>query len=251
MQIDISKLPYKHRFAAATALMTKGNKLTGVGKPPPSPTDEKARRKILEGLSYYHMALSLIKPHDPNYQTLLNWKCMALISLEQYKSARLWYEELVRIAIQSEGAGQLGPTAEHAQNQVKLLSGKKDAPLPEYKDSEIELFDNPMFCVWGENFCELLANKKYKDAHAYLAEDLGITTQQLKKSWLDMLDGSKQDVHIFLETFEVNSDASNANRVGWCYFVISNDDVNEAIAIDVSKTRDNSYAISSIEFGRP
>src|SRR6188768_4245756 len=104
MEIDVSRLPYKHRFAAASMLMSKGNRLTELTAAPSESSSKKRLKNVLEGLSYYDMALSLMKRMDPNYQTLLNWKCLALISIGQFQDARLWYEELVQIARESEGS---------------------------------------------------------------------------------------------------------------------------------------------------
>lgn len=253
MDIDISKLPYKHRFAAASMLMSKGNRLTELTSLRSRRTEERDVRRVLEGLSFYDMALSLMKPHDPNYQTLLNWKCLALISIGQFEDAKKWYEELLRIAIASEGPNCLGATAGLAQEQVAVLAGKKNEPLPGIDRFDVEVFDDPPFCAWAEQFCWILRDRQFKKAHACLSTNLRntMTPTELKKLWLSLLASSKLDVDICLENFELGSPSGDENQIGWCYFTVTSDEINEAISMDIYKSAINAFEIGSLVFGRP
>lgn len=253
MEIDISKLPYKHRFAAASLLMSKGNRLTKLTSLPSDVSDRKQIEQILQGLSFYDMALSLMKPHDPNYQTLLNWKCLALISLGQYEDARKWYEELVRAAIESEGRNCLGATARLALDQIHSLAGKPNKPLPDIDELELRTFDDPPFCLWAEEFCRLLQNRKFRQAHRCLSPEFAkaITLADLKQMWSSMVGSSDVDTTVTLEQFELSSESGDEGHVGWCYLSVTNDELNEAVSMDVYKTDTNAYEIRSLEFGRP
>lgn len=253
MEIDISSVPYKHRFAAASMLMSKGNRLTELTSMPNGVSDPKQIQRIRQGLSFYDMALVLMKPHDPNFQTLLNWKCLALISLGQFEDARRWYEELVRVAIDSEGRNGLGPTARLALDQIDSLAGQPNKPLPHIDEMDVRVFDDPPFCDWAEGFCRLLDKGKFSQAHRYLASASGtaMTSADLRQSWLRMLGDSKSDTTITLVQFELSTESSEEGHVGWCYFSVSNDEVNEAVSIDIYRGSINVYEIRSVEFGRP
>ena len=253
MEIDLSKVPYKHRFAAASMLMSKGNHLTELTSMPHGVSDLKQIHRIRQGLSFYDMALILMKPHDPNFQTLLNWKCLALISLGQFEDARRWYEELLKIAIESEGRNGLGPTARLALDQIESLAGRPNKPLPRIDETDVRMFDDPPFCDWAEGFCRLLEKRKFNQAHRYLASTFGMemTTVELRESWLRMLGDSKGDTSITLEQFELSTESSEEGHVGWCYFSVSNDEVNEAVSMDIYRGSINVYEIRSVEFGRP
>jgi tetratricopeptide (TPR) repeat protein len=235
MKIDISKLPYKHRFAAASMLMSKGNRLTELMSLHSNLTEERDVRRVLEGLSFYDMALSLMKPHDPNYQTLLHWKCLALISLGQFEDAKKWYEELLRIAAESEGSNFLSGYSKLAKEQIAVLAGKKNEPLPNIDRFDVELFDDLPFCAWAEQFCWLLRDRKFKQAHRYLSANLAntLTPSDLKKMWSSLVTSSGLDVDISLERFELGSPSGDKNQIGWCYFTIASDE------------------IGSLDFGRP
>gem|GEM_PF-2251587 len=252
MQIDISKLPYKHRFAASSMLMSKGNRLVDL-RSLATRVSEKNRDRIRQGLSFYDMALSLMKQHDPNYQTLLNWKCQALISIEQFEDARNWYEELVRISAEAEGPDCPNPTARLAIQQIALLTGKTNTILPAYDKLDVEMFDDPPFCTWAEQFCWLLRDKKYQRAHQCLTKQLqkSMDLPKLEKRWLSMIGSSDSDIDISLETFEFGSRENSMIQVGWCYFIVVSDHISEAISMDVYKTEANAFEIGSLEFGRP
>lgn len=253
MEIEITKLPYKHRFAAASVLMSKGDRLIELKSLSARPLDEKQKRRVLEGLSFYDMALFLMKPYDPNYQSLLNWKCLALISLGQYEDARKWYEELVRIAIESEGPNGLGPTARLAQDQIASLTGKLNESLPDVDEFDVREFDDPLFCLWAEQFCQLLQDRKFNQAHRCLSSELGstITPTKLKSLWSRMLGSSLGETIVTLMRFEFASESGDEGHVGWCYLSVTNDDINEAISMDVYKTPSNAYELRSLVFGRP
>lgn len=253
MNTDISKLPYKHRFAAASMLIFKGNRLTELTSLRSKPTKERDVRRVLEGLSFYDIALSLMKPYDPNYLTLLNWKCLALISIGQFEDARKWYEELLRIAIESEGQNCLGATAKLALEQVAVLADKKNEPLPNIDRSDVEMFDDPPFCAWAEQFCWHLRDRKFKQAHLYLSMNLRnmLAPSELRKMWSSLLASSKLDVDISLERYELESPSGDKNQIGWCYFTITSDEINEAISMAIYKTASNAFEIGSLLFGRP
>lgn len=253
MEIDLSNVPYKHRFAAASILMSKGNRLTELTSMPDGVSDLKQIQLIRQGLPFYDMALILMKPHDPNFQTLLNWKCLALISLGQFEDACRWYEELLRVAIESDGHNGLGPTARLALDQIKSLVGQPNKPLPRIDETDVRMFDDPPFCDWAESFCRLLEKGKFSQAHRYLASPFGMemTSVELRHSWLRMLGESKSDSTISLEQFELSTESSEEGHVGWCYFSVTNDEVNEAVSMDIYRGSINVYEIRSVAFGRP
>lgn len=253
MEIDIRKLPYKHCFAAASMLMSKGNRLTGLFDSPDEAPTEKQIHKICEGLSYYDIALSLLKPNDSNYQTLLNWKCLALISLGQYADAREWYRELVRIDEECSGRRTRSATAELALEQIEKLGDQENAPLPEIDPRDINVFDDPGFCRVAEDFCYLLRDGQFKRAHLFLAPNLKnmITPADLERSWVDMMRGNAADADIVLETYELTLPDAEENDVGWCYFSVTSQVANEAISMVIRSTSMNTFEIRSLDFGRP
>lgn len=253
MEIDISRLPYKHRFAAASMLMSKGNRLTELTALRTEVSDEKEIQRILQGLSFYDMALSLMKPHDPNFQTLLNCKCLALISLGQFEDARRWYEELVRVAIESEGRNGLGPTARLALDQIDSLAGQHNKPLPHIDEKDVHAFDDPPFCHCAEEFCRLLQKRKFSQAHRYLSPEFGkaMTSADLNQAWSSMVGSANGDTTITLEQYELSTESSEEGHVGWCYFSVTSEDVSEAISMDIYRGSINIYEIGAVEFGRP
>lgn len=147
----------------------------------------------------------------------------------------------------------LGATAKLAQEQMAVLAGKKNEPLPNIDRSEVELYDDPPFCAWAEQFCWLLRDRKVKQAHRYLSTNLGniLTSSELKKMWSSLIAPSKQDVDISLERYELSSPSGDKNQIGWCYFTITSDEINEAISMAVYKTASNAFEIGSLDFGRP
>jgi hypothetical protein len=162
-------------------------------------------------------------------------------------------EELVRIAIESEGPNCLGATARLAHDQIASLTGKHNEPLPDIDQLDVRTFDDPPFCVWAEKFCRLLQDRRFKQAHRCLSSELGTTMTQasLKSMWSSMLGSSRGDTMISLESFELSSESGDERHVGWCYLSVTNDEINEAISMDVYRTATNAYEIRSLEFGRP
>jgi len=79
--IDLNSIPYKHRFNAASLLISKANRLGGLGLE--SPDQKGDNQRLLAAVAYYDMALVLMKPFDPNYSTVLNWKCNTLTASGQ------------------------------------------------------------------------------------------------------------------------------------------------------------------------
>lgn len=253
MKIDISKVPYKHRSAAASMLMSKGNRLTGLMSLSNEGRNKKQVHSVLQGIFFYDMALSLMKKHDQNFQTLLNWKCQALISIGQYEDARLWYEELVRVAEESEGKTCLGPTAQLAKDQIAVLIGKQNDPLPMVDEQDVRMFDDPPFCSWAEQFCDLLNDRKFKQAHRYLSSELSktITVERLTAMWLNRVGEASVSAAVSLEQFELSSPSGREGHIGWCYFSVVNEDTNEAISMDVFRGDISVYESGSLDFGRP
>lgn len=253
MEIDLSKIPYKHRFAAASMLMSKGNRLTGLMSLSPEEKKDKDILRVLAGISYYDMALSLMKRHDGNCQLLLNWKCQALISIGQYQAAREWYKELLQIAAESEGPNGRGAYARLASEQIAILGDKPNDPLPSVDRLETKLFDDPPFCTWAEQICGLFIDRKFKLIHQNFSAQLRetISLAALKKLWTTMVGSASSSVDISLERFEFSSESDNESHVGWCYFSVFNDEISEAISMDVYKTKSDAFEIGQIEFGRP
>ncbi len=66
-----------------------------------------------------------------------------------------------------------------------------------------------------------------------------------------MVGKDSKDLHINLETYNVAETADDVNRLGWCYFSVSNDNCNQAISMDVYRTSSNAYEVRLLEFGRP
>lgn len=203
--------------------------------------------------SLYDIALGLMKPHDPNYQTIINWKCLTLIEIGQFEEACKWYEELVRSSIESQGTNVKDSTRDFAKQQIKKYQSKKNHPIKKLDQSEVDIFDDPSFCLWAEGFCEELQNGKFKKAFQYLSPELAkeMPPQKLKENWLELLDNSESDVDVFLETHRVGSEEDGDRFIGWCYFVVANDDINEAVSVDIYQTDGNGFEIREIEFGRP
>lgn len=251
--MDISNIPYTDRKTAADLLISKAKKLAELSYLHFNEISDKDLRKVQKAISLYDIALGLMKPHDPDYQTIINWKCLTLIEIGQFEDACKWYEVLVRSAIESEGPNVKDPTRDFGKEQIKKYQSKKNHPIKALDQSEIELFDDPSFCLWAEGFCNELQNGKFKKALQYLSPDLAkeIPLKELKENWKELLDGSDSDVDIFLEAHRVGSEDDNDSFIGWCYFVVANDDINEAISFDIYQTDGHGFEIRDIEFGRP
>jgi len=251
--MEISEIPYKHRSSAADLLISKGNRLTELARflleePPP-----KKRKAILTGIYFYEIALSLMKPYDPNYSTVLNWKCCALIILGRFNEAVQGYEEIVRISDKTDGMATRNATAELAEEKIKKYNGRDDIIIESDQDEDVTLFDDPPYCMVAQEFCELLAEGKFKKAHINMSNDLknSLSVAKLKSEWKDLVDNSEEIVDVALENNMTEWQDRKKNEVGWCYFSVSSENINEGIAIVVSITQENFYKISGLEFGRP
>lgn len=252
-KIDIANIPYKHRTAAADLLISKAHRLVDLSELHYRDIGDKEIRQAQKAISFYDMALFMMKPYDLNYQTILNWKCLTLIGIGQFEDACKWYEELIRISIESEGPKSKNATRDLAKEQLKKYSGKSNCPIKPVDESEIRILDDPPFCLWAERFCDELQKGKYKKAHQFFSHDLAkrISQTQLKESWLSLTDSADSDVNIYLDRYEIGSDDDEDNYIGWCYFIVSSENINEAISFDVYQTESLGYEIHSIEFGRP
>ena len=129
MKLDLSKIPYSHRSAAANLLISKARRFVNLADLDSQKSDDKEIDKARQSVAYYDMALSLMKPHDVNYQTILNLKCLTLIGIGQYEDAAGWYEELIKIAHNSEGPNCINPTVEVAKQQLRR-DCRKEEPGP-------------------------------------------------------------------------------------------------------------------------
>lgn len=251
--MDISNIPYADRKTAADLLISKAKRLAELSYLHFNEISDKDFRKVQKAVSLYDIALGLMKPHDPNYQTIINWKCLTLIEIGQFEEACKWYEVLVRSAIESEGPNVKDPTRDFAKEQIMKYQSKKNHPIKTLDQLEIDIFDDPSFCLWAEGFCNELQNGKFKKALQYLSPELAkeIPLKKLKENWLELLDGSDSGVDVFLETHRVGSEEDGDSFIGWCYFVVANDDINEAISFDIYQTDGHGFEIREIEFGRP
>jgi hypothetical protein len=252
-EVDPLELPYPHRNAAADLLISKAQKLADLSSLFFGDLGEKEIKKARQAVSFYDLALHLMKPYDGNYSTIIHWKCLLLIVLEQYEEATSWYEELIRLTVDSEGPNYRCATAKEAEKQLSKIKGKKNSPLPEFKDKDGDLLDDPQFCWWSSQFCEALSSRKFKLAHDYLSDELGKKMGQtdLKNNWTSLLNDPKADTDVFLERYELASADDANDYVGWCYFVVSGDDINEAVSMEIYHGEGQGYEIRSIEFGRP
>lgn len=252
-EISPSDLPYPHKNAAADLLISKAQRLADFSALYFGEMGEKEIKKSRQAVSFYDLALHLMKPYDGNYKTVIHWKCLVLIALEQYEEAESWYEELIRLTVDSEGFNYRCSTAKEAEKQLAKIKGKKNSPLSPINDNDSDLLDDPQFCWWSAQFCEALSKGKFKLAHAYFSKELGerINQPELKKNWNSLLEDPKTETDVFLERYELASEDDDKDYVGWCYFVVSAADINEAISIEIYQDEGDSYEIRSIDFGRP
>lgn len=250
---DISAIPYEHRFAAAGLITSKGNRLARIGANLSNPLTKKEVKGLMTALSYFDIALFLLKPFDPNYLTTLNWKCLALESLGQFADARRAYQDLLNIVAQAEGPNTENVYVDLAKGQIKKLTGKDNEPLPDYSRPTMAEFDDPEFCVWAEQFCYLLRDGKFKDAYNYLSAEFGnqLSQAELKQRWNSMLLESTEDPNITLEHFELAAKNSKNKKIGWCYFSVTCEEANEAITVEVGNSKSGGFNIIGLEFGRP
>ena len=248
--IDLDAIAYKHRFNGASLLISKGNRLCG-GLP--LPDQEADHQKLLAALAYYDMALALMKPFDPNYSTVVNWKCNVLRSLGQYEDAVNWYREIVRISDETDGKAQRNATAVLADEMIQKYAGRANEPL-KIRDADAAAFDDPPFCMVAEEFCVLLSEGKFKKAHLYLSPALRETfpVPKLKAAWQQMTGKAhSEEMSLTLEQHMVDWPDRKPDDVGWCYFSVSAAEFSEAVTVVVSRMPDNSDRITQLEFGRP
>jgi hypothetical protein len=177
--IDLDSLPYKHRFNGASLLISKANRLAGL----PLPDQKGDHRKLLAALAYYEMALALMKPFDPNYSTVLNWKCNLLRSLGQYEDAVNWYREIVRISDETDGKAKRNATAALADEMIQKYTGRANEPL-EMGGAHAAAFDDPPYCMIAEEFCVLLRrNRDIPSIERNPAYPIGIAEPRLGDRW--------------------------------------------------------------------
>ncbi len=247
--IKLDSIPYKHRFNGASLLISKANRLGGLW----SPDQTGNNQKLLAALAYYDMALALMKPFDPNYSTVVNWKCNVLRSLGQYEDAVNWYREIVRISDQTDGKAQRNATAALADEMIQKCAGRKNEPL-EIGNTEAAAFDDPPYCMVAEEFCALMGEGKFKKAHLYLSPSLkeAWSITKLKTEWQQMTGKAhSEETGLTLEQHMVDWPGRRSDDVGWCYFSVSAAEFSEAITVVVSRMPDNSDRITQLEFGRP
>jgi tetratricopeptide (TPR) repeat protein len=247
--IDLNSIPYIHRFNAASLLVSKANRLAGLG----SPDRKSSNQKLLAALAYYDMALALMKPFDPNYTTAVNWKCLVLQSLGQYEDAVSWYQEIVRISNETDGKAQRNATAALADEMIQKYVGRKNEPL-EIGNAEAAAFDDPPYCMFAEEFCVLLTEGKFKKAHLHLSPALKevFPIPKLKADWQQMTEkGHSEEMGLTLTQHMVDWPSRRSDDVGWCYFSIWGAEFSEAVTVVVGQTPNNGYWITELEFGRP
>jgi hypothetical protein len=68
--IDLARIPYQYRFNGASLLIAKANRLANGA----SGSTETKHKQSLAAVAYFDMALLLMKPYDPNYATIVNWR---------------------------------------------------------------------------------------------------------------------------------------------------------------------------------
>lgn len=246
--INLDSLSYKHRFNGASLLISKANKLAGMGQPLAAIDPQKG----LAALAHYDMALALMKPFDPNYSTALNWKCNVLRALGQHEDAVEWYREIIRISDQIDGKAKRNATAALAEEMIQACGGKKNEPL-EVDAADAALFDDPPFCMHAEKFCDWLNEGKFSKAHQLLSPTLKETFSvlALKAAWQQMTGNARpEEIALALEQHLVEWPDRKPDDIGWCYFSVSTEEAGEAVTVVVSG-KDHALLITELEFGRP
>jgi len=228
-------------------LIAKANRHLDLGD---QKSDDQA---LLAALAFFDMALVLMKPFDPNYATVVNWKCNVLRALRQYEDAVAWYREIIRISNETDGKDARNATAVLAEKQIREYCGRPNEPLAVSR-SDAKPFDDPPYCMFAEEFCVLLSEKKYKRAHACLSPTLreALPIAKLKDSWQRMTQGAATaDLSLTLEQHMVDWRGREAGEIGWCYFAIEAHGFNKAVNVVVGQTPQHVYWITKVEFGRP
>ncbi len=250
--VDLSVLPYKLRFGGASLLISRANRLCGMSS---AERGEKPDQKtLLASLAYYDMALALQKPYDPNYAAVVNWKCNVLRDLRQYEEAVSWYREIIRISDETDGRGMRNATAKLAEEMIREYEGRANEPL-EVASSGAGDFDDPPYCnMFAEEFCALLAEQKFKKAHACLSPVLKerVSLNKLSGDWKQMNRGAKaEELAVDLQRNMLDWPTRKSDEIGWCYFSVSAEGISEGISLVVARTPQNGYWLTEIEFGRP
>ena len=217
-------------------------------------SNEKPEQKaLMASLAHYDMALALLKPYDPNYSTVVNWKCNVLLELAQYEEAVCWYREIIRISDETDGKGMRNATATLAEEMVRKYDGRADEPMEVGSSTESD-FDEPPYCMYAAEFCALLAEQKFKKAHACLSRELRerLSLDGLKGDWTRMTEGAKSaELGIALQQHMLDWPTRKPEDIGWCYFSVSTEAFSEAISIVVGRNPHNAYWITELELGRP
>lgn len=248
--VDLKAVPYKIRSNGASLLIAKANRLYDMNSASGAKGEPKA---LMSALAYYDMALVLMKPYDPNYATILNWKCNVLGELGQFKEAVSWYREIVRISDETDGIGMRNATAALAERMINAYDGRANQPLPTPVGGEVD-FDEPPYCMYAEEFCELLAENKFTKAHARLSRVLQerVPMDSLKRDWKRMTqDANSADLGIVIQQHMLDWPTRKDEEIAWCYLSVSTDVINEAVSLVVGRTPYNGYWITELEFGRP
>ena len=254
MQINLSEISYQHRFNGASLLIAKANRLldsTGTSGGELTPKELKVIRMAV---AYFDMALSLQKPYDPNYPTVINWKCLALIRLGQFETAVEWYGEIVRLSDATDGKSRRNATALLAEEMIQRYAGRKNEALAPDSDGDARTFDDPPYCMVGGQLCQFLQAGKYKLAHGLLAEPLRLklTVAVLKQQWLSLLQGTEPEmISVTLEKHLTDWPDRRPDDVGWCYFALAGEGWSEGISLVVGRTPQNLQVVTEVEFGRP
>lgn len=248
-QIQLDKIPYQHRHKAAWVLVTKAHQLGGLVHP----DDKVSDPKLLVALAYYDMALALMKPFDPNYPTLVNWKCNLLAALGQYETAIEWHQEIVRISDETDGLTTRNATAQMAMEMIQRYAGRKNEPLAS-SEAEITAFDLPPYAMMAEEFCRRLCEGHFKKAQAMLSPKLRdlFPLAKLRADWQQMTRSSQTEpMSLALEQHLLDWPDRNPDDIGWCYVSVTASEFSEAVTVVVSRMPDHSERITHLEFGRP
>ncbi|MEW6737846.1 MAG: hypothetical protein AB1489_41590, partial [Acidobacteriota bacterium] len=131
--------------------------------------------------------------------------------------------------------------------------GRVNEPL-ETTGANATDFDDPPYCMFAEEFCVLLSEKKFKKAHTYLSPALkeNVSAAKLKEEWQRMTQrAATADVVLALQQHMVDWPSRKAEEIGWCYLSVSAGVVNEAVSVVVGRTPRNWYWVTEVEFGRP
>jgi len=266
-KIDLDTLSYKNRSDAAGLLISKGNQLVDAAVVAEAgtkknrtyvPGSERGELVdvglVLAAVAYFDMALLLMRPFDPNYKTVINWKCNALCAIGQYADAVGWYEEIVRIDGEEHGGTiSEGPTTALAQKRIVELREKDNAPLA-FRVEAVDDFVTPPFTLYAQHCLTSLAKGKYAEATSYFAEEdrKAYSAKVLKQRWQALV-GSRglADLSLALESHLFEWEGKSKHDIGWCYFSVTGPDIQEGLSFVVGATESQSFAVRRIEFGRP